>query len=143
MQNVEKTGRAIILINNKLVSMKRTKIIDNEEYIYYTIPGGHVEQGETFEDATVREIEEELGIKIKIKKEALSMYNEDLNRYEKFFICDYVSGEIGSGIGEEWSWDTNLYGKCEIYYIDLCDLDNYNLLPLEIKEIIAKIKKTT
>ena len=104
---MEKTGRAIIFVpntnNEKFYSIKRTKIKNGNKNIYYTIPGGHLEDKESYEEATLREIKEELGIDIKIKEELISLFNEDLKRQETFFIADYISGEIGTGDGEEWS----------------------------------------
>lgn len=35
---------------------------------YYSIPGGHIENGETFEEAAIREVFEETGLKIKNPK---------------------------------------------------------------------------
>ena len=54
-----------------------------------TFPGGHVEKGESFVDSVIREIKEELGIDIKVKK---LMYK--LNTYMRMqyvFLGEYVS----------------------------------------------------
>ncbi len=143
MEEREKTGRAIIIINDKLLSIKRTKIVNGKEFVYYTIPGGHLEENESYEEATIREIKEELGITVEIKQELLYIFNKDLCRYEKFFLCKYISGEIGTGTGEEWNCNTELYGNYDICYLNIENLGDYNLLPREIKDIISKIEKNT
>lgn len=135
-----KTGRAIILINGKIVSIKRTKYKDGEIINeYYTFPGGHVEDGETFESSTIRELKEELGIETIIDREYIHIYNKDLNRNEKFFICSYVSGEFGTGNGPEFTnVDYEKYGKYEIVLLDRNQIKDYNLLPLEVKELLVE-----
>lgn len=135
-----KTGRAIILIDDKIVTIKRTKYKDKSIVKeYYTFPGGHVEDGESFEIATIRELKEELGIDTIIDKEYIHIYNKDLNRNEKFFICSYVSGEFGTGNGPEFT-DTNYekYGKYEIVLLEKNKIKNYNLLPIEVKELLIE-----
>ena len=80
--NKVKTARAIIETeyksNKYIITIKRTKYKDgkivNE---YYTLPGGHVEENETYEDAVIREVFEELNIKVSIKNKLLSSYNND------------------------------------------------------------------
>ncbi len=142
----EKTGRAIIVINEnnikKIVTIKRTKFKEGEiDKVYYTIPGGHVENNETYEQATIREVEEELGITVNLKKEFLYLHNEDLNRDEKFFLCDILNGNIGTGTGPEWTnIDIEKYGKYEICLIELNEIDNYNLLPIELKQKLIELK---
>lgn len=56
---------AIITRASKIFIAKRakTKVIFPD---IYELPGGHVEPGETLEEALVREIGEELGVKIKV-----------------------------------------------------------------------------
>ena len=130
----KKTSRAIIIIDDKLVSIKRTKYLETGEYVYYTFPGGHVEAGESFEMTVIREVKEELGIDVKIDELFASIYNEDLKQPEKFYICSYVSGTIGTGDGPEFTnVDLKKYGKYEIVYIDKKDINKYNLLPENIK----------
>lgn len=146
MEYAETTSRAIIIVdNNKLITIKRTKYDKDEPYSYYTIPGGHVELGETFEETTKREIKEELGIEIKVGKEFESICNLAMERFEKFFICEYVSGKLGTGTGEEWqNPDIKKYGKYEIELIDIDKILDYNLFPVCVKEKIydeLRIKK--
>lgn len=142
---MEKTARAIIIkedeVGKYIVSIKRTKYDDNNEIkvIYYTFPGGHVENDETYEETLKREVDEELGINININYLFIEMYNEDLKRTEAFYICEHIDGKIGTGTGPEWSnVDYKKYGKYEIENIYLNKLDNYNLLP---KEVVKKLKE--
>lgn len=138
------TARAIILkedIEGKyFISIKRTKYKDeNEEYVYYTFPGGHVESGETYEETLIREVKEELGIEVEIISKFETLFNQDLNRNEVFYICMHKSGIIGTGTGPEWeNIDLKKYGKYEIVNIYLDKMKFYNLLP---KEIVYKLQK--
>lgn len=143
---MEKTARGILIVKKEkskyLVSIKRTKYREDGEYVYYTFPGGHVENYETYEETLIREIEEELGINVKIKSVFEEFYNEDLKRNEKFFICEYVSGTFGTGTGPEFTnIDLKKYGKYEIEYLPIDKIEEYNLLPKEISRKIAETIK--
>lgn len=59
------TVDGIIFVNNRLVLIKRKYDPFKD---YYAFPGGFVEYGETVENAIIREVEEETGLKTKIKK---------------------------------------------------------------------------
>ena len=54
------------------------------------IPGGKVEEQESFEEALVRELQEELGIKIKITKPLYTQKNEEV--HHMIFLCRIISG---------------------------------------------------
>ncbi len=140
---MEKTARGIIIqeINGEksILTIKRTKYLYEGEYVYYTFPGGHVEDLEEYEETLLREIDEELGIKVKIISMFEEMYNQDLKRQEAFFICKYVSGKLGTGTGPEWTnIDLKKYGKYEIENIPLKSIGKYNLLPKEISKKISE-----
>ena len=61
-----KTGIGVILVNDKgkVLIGKRC----GSHACKYSIPGGHLEAGETFEQATKREIKEETNLDIKFPK---------------------------------------------------------------------------
>ena len=138
---IPKTGRAIICENNQIIFVKRTKYDKNGsiERIYYTFPGGHVEANESYEEATIREVYEELGLNIEITKEFMHIKNKELNREEKFFLVCVKSGKLGTGNGPEFeNIDYYKYGKYEIVKINKSDLLNYNILPIEVKNRIIE-----
>ncbi|KPJ73099.1 hypothetical protein AMJ48_02555 [Parcubacteria bacterium DG_74_1] len=59
------TVDGMLLEKGKILLLKRAM----EPFVgSWTLPGGHVEYGETVEKAIKREIKEELGISVKIKK---------------------------------------------------------------------------
>ncbi len=142
----EKTARAVIYINKNIPNelegfkegylfIKRVKNIDGKIVEYYSFPGGHVDPGETFEKAVIRELEEELNIKCKITKFLLDLDNTKINRSEKFFLVEYVSGVLKEGSGEEFT-NPNVakYGSFEIVIIPKSEISKYNILPVEVKE---------
>lgn len=59
-ENVELTVLCLIQDGNKMLLQNRVK----EDWKGYTLPGGHVEAGESFVDAVVREMKEETGLDI-------------------------------------------------------------------------------
>jgi 8-oxo-dGTP diphosphatase len=66
---------------------------------YYVLPGGRLEPGETPEEAAQREAYEELGVVVKlIGLVATVQYRENTQLY---YLADLVSGEFGTGAGEE------------------------------------------
>ena len=80
---------AIIPYEEGLIVIKRIK--ENNEYKeeYYTIPGGGQEEGETIEEATLREIREELGIDIELTDKCYEIESQGRRQY--FFVAKYKS----------------------------------------------------
>lgn len=126
---------AIIFVDNKLITVYREKIINGVLKKYYVIPGGGVEDNETIEEATKREISEEVGIDIVLTDKYFYLEKEDAEEY--FYIANYVSGKIGTGTGPEFTnRDVEKYGTYEIRLVEKDDVKNINLLPPEAKEYI-------
>ena len=126
---------AIIPYNGGIIVIKRIKGYNKNKEEYYTIPGGGKEEGENIEEATLREIKEELGIDIELTNQC---YELDIKgRKQYFFVAKYIAGEIGTGTGEEMA-NSNYekYGTYIPQIIPKDEIKNINLLPLEIKNII-------
>ncbi len=91
-----------------------TKIlISHEENVNcYSIPGGSLEDGETFEDCCVREIDEETGYAVKPTKHFLTIH-EYYGNYlliHQYYLCEVVgmtkrqptASEIERGLVPKW-----------------------------------------
>ena len=125
----------MIIDGGKVLTIKRTK----HDSIYWVIPGGGVENGETDEQALVREAKEELGIDVKVGKIILEMDSKhpDLaGQKEYFYLCTILGGEMGSGRGPEFDKNTSYVGKFDIEWLDIKDLKNFDLKPEDIKDLI-------
>ena len=117
--------------------MHRTGVIKRKDYQeYYTLPGGGIEEGETPEEGTIREIKEEFGIDVKVIKKLYEMNSEKFKQKEIFYLCEYVSGKFGTGDGPEFSNDPKYIdsGKYLPEIIKKDEIKNLLLLPTEIKE---------
>lgn len=63
-ENVELTVLCLITDGDRVLLQNRIK----EDWKGYALPGGHVEIGESFVDAVIREMKEETGLDIKNPK---------------------------------------------------------------------------
>lgn len=118
------SSRAIIIENEKLLTIFRRKIKkDGSIKEYYVIPGGGLEEGETLEENVIRELKEEFNVDIEIIKFMGSEEYDDT--IANYFLCKIVNGTPKLG-GEELDRMTheNYY---EVRYIDLKDIDNYDI----------------
>ena len=116
--------RAIILQDEKIISMYREK--DNR--VFYTFPGGGLEGNESEIDCVKREVFEEFGMVVKPIKKVYIYENE--RSVEHFYICEHISGDFGTGEGEEYDKNqTNgLYRPTMINIKDIT-----NVIALSIK----------
>lgn len=81
----------IVNKNGKILMIKRAK---KEGNLLWAFPGGKVEDGETKEQACIREVHEETGIIVTTKQVLGERIHPDTNRKITYFLCDYVSGQI-------------------------------------------------
>ena len=62
---------------------------------YWEFPGGKKERRESFEDCVVREVEEEIGIRIRVERPFMVIrkkFNEKII-WLNYYLCAYLSGE--------------------------------------------------
>ncbi len=90
---IRKAVRCFLIKDNKVVVTKYKE--GNKKEGYYEIPGGKIEERETLEQAAIREMKEETGIKIKNFKYRGNMIIEYPNRIFDFevFICNECEGK--------------------------------------------------
>jgi mutator protein MutT len=87
----------ILIENDKVALIERHRAgLD-----YYVFPGGGVDEGETPEQAAVREALEELGVEVRIKHEVAEI-QMDLSR-QFYYLVEQAGGEFGTGSGEEFT----------------------------------------
>ncbi len=127
----------IVPMGDGFAFMHRVGVKKRKDYQdYYTFPGGGLEEGETPEEGTIREIEEEFGIKVKVVKKLYEMYSERFNQKEIFYLCEYIEGEFGTGQGPEFSNDPKYVdsGKFIPEIIKKENIEKILLLPTEIRD---------
>lgn len=108
-----RTRAGIVLIeDNKVALIERHRAgLD-----YFVFPGGGVDEGETPEQAAVREAMEELGVEVAIKQKVVEIQIETSRQV--YFLVERVAGEFGTGVGEEFT-DANPNDPEEGIYIPI------------------------
>ena len=125
MEEKRARARAIIIHEGKMVSMYR----ERQGRVFYTFPGGGMEGTETEEECVKREVFEEFGLIVKAIKKVYTYENK--NSIEHFYIADWLSGEFGSGEGEEFEENRN-NGVYIPKLIEISDIPNIPLMPPEV-----------
>lgn len=110
-KNKPRVGLGVIVVNNdgKILIGKRK----GSHAPYFSIPGGHLDQGETFEEGAIREVKEETDLNIKDPKVIAVTNNLDTYRNERLhYISIVLLAQNFSGVlkimepgkCEEWLW---------------------------------------
>ncbi|MDM5189209.1 NUDIX domain-containing protein [Bacillus sp. DX4.1] len=125
-------GSAIIVRGNKIALIKRVR--NNE--VYFVFPGGGIEEHETPEEATIREVYEELGIHVEAEK-LLAKYEYEGTQY--FYKVHITSGIFGTGKGEEFKKVES--GQYIPVWVPIKDMLNIDIKPDEVSGIIFQYYK--
>ena len=101
-ESVELTVLCLIQDKNRVLLQNRIK----EDWKGYTFPGGHVEAGESFVDAVIREMKEETGLTvISPKMVGIKQFPIKDGRYiVLLFKADKFTGEVVSSDEGEMEW---------------------------------------
>ncbi len=129
-----RTRAGIILVENDKVALIERHRAGLD---YYVFPGGGVDEGETPEQAAVREAMEELGVDVRIKQK-VAVLHFDLST-QVYFLVERISGEFGSGTGEEFT-DSDPDNPEEGVYIPIwMPIDELPLHEKVFPESVAKL----
>lgn len=107
---------------------------------YFAFPGGGVDEGETDEQAAIREAEEELGIRVQIVQKAATILREG-RRNQVYFLVDWVDGVFGTGTGEEYGEVDPEHGTYEPIWMPVEEILVKNVVPRGLAELTAKSHK--
>ncbi len=101
-ENVELTVLCLIQDGNRILLQNRVK----KDWQGYTLPGGHVEPGESFVDAVIREMKEETGLDIlKPRLVGIKQFPIEDGRYiVLLFKTECFSGQVVSSDEGEMEW---------------------------------------
>ena len=123
-ENAELTVLCLIQDGNRILLQNRVK----KDWKGYTLPGGHVEPGESVVDAVKREMKEETGLDIFNPRLAgIKQFPIENGRYIVFlFKTEQFSGEIVSSEEGKMEW---------INYDDLSKIDAVD----DLKELLSVI----
>ncbi|MGH0633529.1 NUDIX hydrolase [Bacillus pacificus] len=120
---IRNRGAAIIVQKGKIALIKRIR----EAETYYVFPGGGIEEGETPEEATRREIFEELGVHIKVEHLIAKV---EYKSTEYYFNADIIGGVFGSGKAEEFEMKDR--GSYIPLWLPIYELEKVNIKPYEV-----------
>ncbi len=109
-ENVELTVLCLLQNNDRILLQNRV----NNDWQGYTLPGGHVESGESFVDAAIREMKEETG---------LDVINPRLARVKQFPIENgrYV---VFLFKATEFTGNLKSFEEGEAEWVDYCHLSD-------------------
>lgn len=127
----------VLIKDNKVALIERHRAgLD-----YYVFPGGGVDEGETPEQAAIRETREELGIEVVIKQKVAEITLGPKSR-QIYFLVEHVSGEFGTGTGEEFT-DSDPNDPEEGIYVPIwMPIDELprrtNIYPVDVSKLVVK-----
>lgn len=135
---IVKFGEGIALMHRRNVKKSVNPLKPYGEY--YVFPGGGLEPDDaSVEDGVKREIKEEFGIEVNvIKKLYENIIENELAEY--VYLCEYSSGEFGTGSGPEFSNDPAYADRGEYLpeIVDKNKIKEVPLIPVIFKEKLVK-----
>lgn len=122
----------ILIEDGKLALIERHR----QDRHYFSFPGGGVDEGETDEQAAIREAEEELGIRVEIIHKAAEVLREN-KRKQVYFLVRHVDGEFGTGTGEEYGEFDPIFGTYNPIWMPIENVLTENVVPKKLARLVA------
>ena len=126
----------LIIRNNKIL------LVDMDDSGFLCLPGGYVELGETTEEAVKRELIEEIGKDIMVKKYLGVVENYFINKFSKkmheislYYLMDFVSCDIEESNFTLIENDKGHNIKLDFKWINIDEVDNFDIRPNFLKDL--------
>lgn len=116
-------GSVVIIENEKVCLIKRVKAGS----VYYVFPGGGIEEGESSEEAAIREAFEELGVEVKLND---CIATVEFKGTEYYFLAEITGGVFGTGQAEEFTDKGK--GTYLPLWVDIKRLSSIDVRPIEV-----------
>lgn len=131
--------RAIIINHDRILLIKRIK----KSSTYWVLPCGGLEQGETNEEAAIRECKEELGVDVAVEKYFNTITTKYLEQDQEnlFYFCKITGGKVGTGEGPEFQGGYYYEGEHTPEWLSSEELRERDIKPDGIKEKILNLFK--
>jgi len=127
----------VLIKDNKVALIERHRAgLD-----YFVFPGGGMDEGETPEQAAIRETMEELGIEVRIKQKVAEI-QLGKKSHQVYFLVEHISGEFGTGTGEEFT-DSDPNDPDEGIYVPIwmpiAELPRRtNIYPVDVSKLVVR-----
>ena len=111
-----------------------TKIKDQDD-VFYIMPGGGQESGETLEEAVKREVAEEFGLQVEPKSLEFvieGVTGEAFHRVDLVFLCEYIKEIPNAEI-------TGDYNQIGFEWLPIDNLVNEPLYPSRLRKQIMNL----
>ena len=129
---MKKTRATAIILKNEEVLLIHRK----NEKEYYVFPGGGVEEGETTEQALLRELKEETSLVVRVDKLLEKrILNNGIENY--CYLCTYISGnpQLAKNSPERAEMKNGIQYYNPVW-MNIKDLEDLDVWPEGIKNLI-------
>lgn len=127
----------VLIENNKVALIERHRA----GLHYFVFPGGGVDEGESPEQAAIRETMEELGIEVVIKQKVAEVHLGPKSQ-QVYFLVEQTGGEFGTGTGEEFTNSDSGHpeeGNFLPIWMPVNELRGYQkIFPVDVAKLVLK-----
>lgn len=130
-------GAAIIFEGRQVALIKRVRHTATGVHTYYLLPGGHIEAGETPEQATIREVHEELGLHVQLDRLIAVVEFRGMEQF--VYLASVTGGQFGAGDGPEMaSPPESARGSYTPVWMDCAELMRHDVRPFALAWMLSQ-----